>query len=740
MHLKQIMKRAVALILALSLLMGLTGCSSAMDTLNSMSAMLAAQLEITPGEPLINSAWINSDLEGSIDETTELNLKDDFHTAVNRDWLLETYAEGDEEISSLSQVDELLQEQLHSLLIAGTPFQADPGVMSQETLDHLLDLIWDMMDLAGNKEKRNELGVEPLRPYLDAIAQIDSLDDLTEYLKNADGMNITGEDFANFSVVIPNNARDFYTVTINYPTHKLMPDYLSYSTMGYGSYEIFEYEKEALNYVLGELGYTPQEIKKLISDCYKFESQFTYLAPHNSDLSDPKYKDRGNKIYTLDDIRDLQGNFPLDELLEAGGVAHSDTFRLLEPGVLNYLGSIYKEKNLDKFKTYFMIHTILDSLPYLDETCREMGVNIEYLKAAAIDPETPKPESDPEYSDPEEAEAARLQALYRDYVSPMLAEPYQLAYIGSYCSSETKREILNLLDDVRDFYIDLMGSTKFLSPATREKAIEKMEKMKFRVLYPDVLTDYSGLIYQGYDDGGNLLDAVAAIGKMHFNPAAEKVNQAVDRGDWNLRTMPTTVVNAYNSTNINSICILAGIMAGDFMYDPDAPIEQNYARLGTVLGHEITHSFDTDGYTLDAEGLPYGWWTNEDEVAFREKSNKLVNYYSSLTILPKDTRLYSGMQVQTEAISDMGGMKCMLALAEEIPDFDYDLFFRFYANVWRSQTSFTTELQRVNYDPHPLHFLRTNVTLQQFEKFYETYDIGPGDGMYLAPEDRVLVW
>lgn len=740
MHLKQIMKRAVALVLALSLLLGLTGCGAVTDALNSFSDMLVSQLDLTPGQRLPNSTWINSDLEGSIDETTELNLKDDFHTTVNHDWLLETYAEGDEELSSFTDMEEVLLEQQHSLLIAGTEFKADPGVMSQETLDHLLDLIWDMMDLAGNMEKRNELGVEPLRPYLDAIAQIDSMDELTEYLKNTDGMNFTGEDFSNFNVEIPSNARDFYTVNIMYPKHKLLPDFLAYTTLGINSYEILQYEIEAITHVLGEFGYTPKEIKDLIKVCYRFERSLSHLAPHNSDIMDAKYRDRGNKIYTLEDIRKLQGNFPLTELLESAGVAHSETFRLLEPGMVNYLGSIYKEQNLDKFKAYLTIHTLLEALPYLDETCQAMGQNIQYLRRFYSNPDEPKPESIPEHADSEEAEEARRQALYNEYVKTMLAVPYQLAYIGSYCSSQTKQEIMNLLEDIRDFYIDLMGTAEFLGPETREKAIEKMEKMKFRVMYPDVLPDYSGLIYQGYDEGGNLLDAVAAIREMNFAPPAEKVNQPVDRGDWDLRTMPTTVTNAYNSPEINSICILSGIMAGDFMYDENAPIEQNYARLGVVLGHEITHSFDTQGYTLDAEGLPYGWWTNEDEVAFRQKSDKLVNYYSSMNVLPGDTKLYSGIQIQTEAISDMGGMKCMLTLAEQIPDFDYDLFFRSYANVWRSQTSFSTELWRVNNDPHPLHFLRTNVTLQQFEKFYETYDIGPGDGMYLAPEDRVLVW
>ena len=82
----------------------------------------------------------------------------------------------------------------------------------------------------------------------------------------------------------------------------------------------------------------------------------------------------------------------------------------------------------------------------------------------------------------------------------------------------------------------------------------------------------------------------------------------------------------------------------------------------------------------------------------------------------------------------------MLGLAEDIPDFDYDLFFRSFASMWARQTSYNVESNQASNDEHPLGFFRTNVTLQQFDKFFETYGIGPGDGMYLAPEDRILVW
>jgi putative endopeptidase len=462
------------------------------------------------------------------------------------------------------------------------------------------------------------------------------------------------------------------------------------------------------------------------------------MLPTSGEREQKSYNDRSDKIYTLEDISKRQGNFPLTELLEDAGVSHSETFRIMEPVFLNFLGSYYKETNLDILKSYFMIHTVLEALPYLDETCQTMGAEILNIRDVTHqNPPAPVPPTDP--TDAKAMEEYEAQVFMQGYIKPLLFEPFQLAYIGSFCSSEAKQQISKMVDDILDYYVEHLGSIDWLSQQTRDFAVEKVKKTAVMVMYPDVLTDYSSLEYGNYEEGGNLLDAFAAIHQLKNAPEAEKVNQPVNRADWDLDEVSTLDVNAYNSPQINAITVPVGILAGDFVYDPDAPIEQNYARLGAIVGHEITHSFDTTGYVFDADGLPYGWWTNEDEVALRVRSDRLANYYSQIAHMPGNPMTYDGKIVQGEAMSDMGGVKCMLTLAEEIPDFDYDLFFRSYASLWAYQTSFMMENHRAQ-DEHPIGFLRTNVTLQQFDKFFETYGIGPGDGMYLAPEDRILVW
>ena len=251
---KRILSLSVALLLVLSL------CACDIDSANQTAANIADAIGVPmtakPGQRLIDSAWINSDLKGSIDENTELNLKDDFHTAVNREWILENNVNDNIIRDSWDVMTNTMEDTKYALLYRDKELNPDPNVMSKETLTHIQELLWDMIDLASDQEKRNELGVTPLIPYIQAIENIDSLEAMTQYLINADGMNFTSEDFVNVFVNAPVASRDFYTVYIGIPTHKMLIQYPEYTNIGVDSYTLYGHEKEAITHVLSQMGYT----------------------------------------------------------------------------------------------------------------------------------------------------------------------------------------------------------------------------------------------------------------------------------------------------------------------------------------------------------------------------------------------------------------------------------------------------------------------------------------------------
>ena len=132
------------------------------------------------------------------------------------------------------------------------------------------------------------------------------------------------------------------------------------------------------------------------------------------------------------------------------------------------------------------------------------------------------------------------------------------------------------------------------------------------------------------------------------------------------------------------------------------------------------------------------WLPEEDKTAFADRCDKVASYYDTFTPFA-GAGLYDGKLVSAEATADMGGIKAMLTLAKQKPDFDYDLFFRSYARNYRVNIPYDVEKYYLS-DVHPLGFYRVNIGLQQFDEFVTTYGIKEGDGMYLDPENRVSVW
>ena len=249
-------------------------------------------------------------------------------------------------------------------------------------------------------------------------------------------------------------------------------------------------------------------------------------------------------------------------------------------------------------------------------------------------------------------------------------------------------------------------------------------------MIPDDLEDYSDLKLKGrslYEDYGRITD-------YYYKQDIARINQKVNKDAWYMSTLET---NAFYDAGNNSINILLGILGGEF-YQDDMSEEELYSGIGMVIGHEISHAFDPTGAQFDAKGNYANWWTDEDRAAFDARAQKLIDYFNSITAF--DGKKVSGKNVQGEAIADLTSLQCMLRLAKEKKDFDYDQFFRHYASIWRCYSTVQYENYRMKQDPHPLAYLRVNAMVQQFEEFYQTYHVTSGDQMYLAPEKRLTVW
>lgn len=294
-----------------------------------------------------------------------------------------------------------------------------------------------------------------------------------------------------------------------------------------------------------------------------------------------------------------------------------------------------------------------------------------------------------------------------------------------------------MVDEVVNAYHGILSEAEWLSEETRARAFEKLDAIDFRVLYPDTWEDYSceELNFASAQEGGTFFEALREIARFNLHQQIQRCTQPVNRAEWNVEGRPNIFNCGYDPQG-NTIYICGAFARGN-IYNSAMRDEELYARLGTVIGHEISHAFDSSGAQYDKDGNLANWWTEADWAAFSERNEKLAAYYNAMQLW--EGQGFHGSIMTGEACADMGGMKCMLRIAAGKKEFDYDIFFRSYAGLWMIKDSLQMAYARLN-DNHPMGYLRTNCTLQQFDEFLDFYGINEGDGMYLAPEDRVNIW
>jgi putative endopeptidase len=223
-----------------------------------------------------------------------------------------------------------------------------------------------------------------------------------------------------------------------------------------------------------------------------------------------------------------------------------------------------------------------------------------------------------------------------------------------------------------------------------------------------------------------------------------KLNKPVDKLEWQM-TPPT--INAYYNPSINEIVFPAGILQFPF-FDPQADDAINYGAIGMVIGHELTHGFDDQGRQYDAFGNLNNWWTEEDGRKFEDASAKLIAQYNAYTVL--DSLHLNGTLTLGENIADLGGLSIAydaFKLTEQgkgnatIDGFTPDQrFFLGFAQVWREVNKAEQTRTRVRVDPHSPSCHRVNGPLSHFQPFYKSFNIKPGDALYLSPEKQVRIW
>ncbi len=328
-------------------------------------------------------------------------------------------------------------------------------------------------------------------------------------------------------------------------------------------------------------------------------------------------------------------------------------------------------------------------------------------------------------------------------VESLMGDAVGKLYVARHFPPEAKSRMDELVANLREAYRVSITSLPWMTPETRTRALEKLDKFTPKIGYPAKWRDYSALVIDAADLYGNYRRGYA----LEYDRDLAKLGGPVDRDEW---FMTPQTVNAYYNPGMNEIVFPAAILQPPF-FDAEADDAANYGGIGAVIGHEIGHGFDDQGAKYDGDGNLVDWWTDADRTEFGQRTTALIDQYEQFTPRALDSSHHvNGAFTVGENIGDLGGLSIALLAYElsldgkEAPVIDgltgvQRVLFG-WAQVWRTKSRDAEAIRRLATDPHSPPEFRCNGVIRNIDAFYEAFEVGTDDELYLEPERRVRIW
>ncbi len=323
----------------------------------------------------------------------------------------------------------------------------------------------------------------------------------------------------------------------------------------------------------------------------------------------------------------------------------------------------------------------------------------------------------------------------------ILGEAVGKMYVEKYFPESSKKKMVKLVENLQKALGQHIDELDWMSDSTKAKAHEKLANFTVKVGYPDKWKDYSTLVV---DPQLSYYENLRAASKWYVDDNMKELGKPTDKTEWG---MTPQTVNAYYNPSTNEICFPAAILQPPF-FNPDADEAVNYGAIGVVIGHEMSHGFDDQGRLFDKDGNMVNWWTEEDAAKFNAKAQVLVNQFDSVQVVPGV--MANGRLTLGENIGDHGGLSiAYTAMENAIKDHRPGLidgftpeqrFYISYGIIWATNIRDAEKARLTKLDVHSLAVNRVNVSLRNFQTFFDAFGIKEGDPMYRPESERVHIW
>lgn len=455
-------------------------------------------------------------------------------------------------------------------------------------------------------------------------------------------------------------------------------------------------------YVLS--GKTGKEAKRASRQVYKFVKTVAKARKPGkySEITVGKLAKKAPKLHIKRYLKKIYGKAP-------------KSIYVTETATLKKINKYLTKKNLPLLKNYVYIVNLKELSPYMTSKMAKANQKI-----------------DEDYIGGSTKKSRKTIAA--EQVASLLKWDVADIYTRKNFDNEEKAAIQELVNTLIQEYETMIREEDWITAATKEKAVNKLRKISVRTGMPQNAADYlSGYSPKKGKKGRSYLSNVLAIRKEAIQKKNRRLDKTIDRDFW--ETLPQEMNPCYYPTS-NAIYIPVAALEAPY-FSAKASREENFGAIGAILGHEITHAFDDLGSQYDEIGRFGDWWAPEDRKAFNRRAEKIVTYYNNYKT--PGAMEVDGKQTLGENIADLGAMRCVSRIVER-EKLSAEKFFESFANVWASKIDDLSAAMTSGMDEHAPDKVRVNAVLSSTELFYKVYGIREGDGMYVKPENRAVLW
>lgn len=690
------------------------GNSLAVDHRKANDPVFAPVVPVsTQGSPLQSSFTYEAnpktvdfqDMDPSVDPTT------DFFDFVNGNWIKKTEIPSTE--SSWGKFNILADNNnkvLRGILESAAKQKNEKGSVNQ--------LIGDFYFTIMDSAKRDKDGIKPIQSELTAIDAIKDKKDLAKYVGHLHRFGIP----AFYGLQVEQDLKDNSKMMLYVGQGGFsLPSNEYYTKTDTASEAIKKAYRAHLKTMFGFLNMKPADAEKAAKHVYEIEAMIadSCITPLEERDIQASYNKR-----TWADFKKLAPSYNWDAYAAEVGLAPVPSEVIVTvPKAFRGFENILAKKSLPELKNYLKWQVFLSNGSRLSMAIEKQ--QFAFFGTTLRGAKTMKP-----------LWKRAIGVIGNSAANEALGH----AFVDKTFSPEAKKRVNEMVDNIFAAFSERLDTLEWMSPETRVKAKEKLKSFIRKLGYPDKWTDYSKLTLTRT----SLVQNALACNEFDHLQNLAKLNAPIDKGEWQ---MPPHIVNAYYNPLWNEIVFPAGIMQPPF-FDVTKEDAVNYARMGAVIGHELTHGFDDQGAQFDAAGNLVNWWSEEDLKNFQGRTQKLIDCFNSYEALPGV--FVNGALTIGENIADLGGLKIAYyayqkslkgKTRENINGFTPEQrFFIAYGQIWCTKYTDKALKNQIYTNVHAPGKYRVLGPLSNMKEFFAAFNVKEGNKMRVPEDKMAKIW